>query len=98
MAEESAPPDAPAEPAPARKRGRLVGLPRPAPTVSPAAIELAERLVRMARAGELVELAVVFVGPDGASGNDWTPIESAALVLGELRLLADDLSEIVRGE
>lgn len=96
MADESAPPE-PAADAPApRRRGRVVALPKPPPAVSPAAVELAERLLRMAQAGELVELAVVYVGADGASGNDWTPIESAALVLGELRLLSDDLSEAVR--
>lgn len=99
MADDALPPPEPAEDAaPARRRSRVVGLRKPPPPVSAEAVALCEGLLDMARKGEIVEIMVVYADAAGATGNERTSIEFVAGMLGELRLVGDDLSEAARNE
>ncbi len=83
-------PDAP------RKRARVVALKRPALPVNADAVALCEELLRLAKAGELVELVAVCGLPDGSTDNERTAIASVSAILGELCLVSDGLSEAAR--
>jgi len=52
----------------------------------------------MAKAGEIVEIVAAWACADGSTDNERTGIASVAAMLGELRLLGDDLSEAARTE
>ena len=88
--------DSPSQPEP--KRSRVVALKKPPPVVNGEAVALAEGLLQMAKSGELQELVVVWAAPDGVTSNERTGIEHIAPILGELRLVGDELSEAAREE
>ena len=78
------------------KRGRVVALKKPPPMVNPEAVALAEGLLQMAKAGEIQDLMAVWATPDGETFNERTAIEYVAPMLGELRLVGDELSQSAR--
>ena len=97
MADEPLPPDAAPEPAP-RKRGRVVALAKPKPPVYHEVVDTLRELLERAEQGEIAELVVVYAEPDGATGYQRTTVTFMAAMLGELRLVGDDLSEIARSD
>ena len=80
------------------KRGRVTALKRPDPKPDPECVELAELTLKQAQSGAICELVVITGSPDGSTEGARTGIRNVSAILGELRLVGDDLSEAARSD
>ncbi len=79
-------------------RPRVVRIPKPPKPVKGQAVALLKSLLERAERGEIVDLAVVVVTDDGMGDGDWIDLEYGNIVVGELRLLTDEISAAMRGD
>ncbi len=83
---------------PEKPRRRVVAIPKPPKPVNPDCVALFRGLLERAESGDVTEAAVAWIEADGSSNNERTGIVSVASMLGELKLVADDLSAAAREE
>lgn len=83
---------------PEKPRRRVVAIPKPPKPVNEATVAMLRGLLERAEKGEIVEAAVVSVTHDGLGERDWPELDYGNLILGELFLLADEISESLRSE
>lgn len=87
--------DEPEKPA---RRSRVVAIPKPPKPVNPDCVALFRELLARSEAGDVTEAVVAWVESDGTSNNERTGVSCVAAMLGELKLVADDLSAAAREE
>lgn len=80
------------------KRRRLAVVKPPPKPVNPDCVELFRVLHEQAERGDVTEAVVVWLEFDGSTDNERTGISDAVGILGQLKLVADEISAATREE
>ena len=78
------------------KRGRLSVIKREPPPVNAEVVDMLRDWLSRAERGEIIEFAAVCVTNELFGHSERTAIDYTTVMLGELKLLADEISEASR--